>query len=93
MLILSRKAGDAILIGVDLRVVVPACDGGGFRLGIDAPAAISILRAEIVTDVTDQHVPAGATPDAVSFLERLDVSRQPSPDEDGPDDQDPSEVS
>ena len=50
MLILGRKAGDAILIGDGIRIVVLACDRKGVRLGIDAPSDVTILREEIVTD-------------------------------------------
>ena len=72
MLILSRKPGDAILIDGGIRVVVLACDGGGVRLGIEAPSSIGIVREEIVKDNTDENIRAGAGPDAKSFLQSLD---------------------
>ena len=72
MLILGRKPGDAILIDGGIRVVVLACDGGGVRLGIEAPASVGILREELVRDITDENVRAGATPEHLSFLETLD---------------------
>jgi carbon storage regulator len=60
MLILGRKPGDSILIGDRIRVVVLACDRGGVRLGIEAPADVTILRGEIVSDVTAENQRAGA---------------------------------
>lgn len=51
MLILHRRAGEAILIGSDIRVVVLESDGGGMKLGIDAPVQVSIIREEIVREV------------------------------------------
>ncbi len=61
MLILGRKVGDSIVIGDGIRVVVLACDRGGVRLGIEAPADVSILRGEIVNDVAAENQRAGAT--------------------------------
>ncbi len=61
MLILGRKVGDTILIGDGIKVVVLASDRGGVRLGIEAPADVTILRGEIVSDVTAENQRAGAT--------------------------------
>ena len=89
MLILSRKPGDAILIDGGIRVVVLACEGGGVRLGIEAPASVGILREEIVKDIADENVRAGATPDAKRFLDSLgssaDASGDPSTEPKGQD--------
>ena len=60
MLILGRKAGDSILIGDGIRIVVLACDRKGVRLGIEAPSDVTILRAEIVTDVAAENQRASA---------------------------------
>ena len=59
MLILGRKVGDSILIGDGVRVVVLACDRGGVRLGIEAPSDVTILRGEIVSDITAENQRAG----------------------------------
>ena len=37
MLAITRKAGEAIRIGDDVRIVVLDVSGGKVRLGIDAP--------------------------------------------------------
>lgn len=60
MLILGRKVGDSILIGDGIRVVVLACDRKGVRLGIEAPADVTILRGEIVSDIAAENQRAGA---------------------------------
>lgn len=60
MLILGRKVGDSILIGDGIRVVVLACDRKGVRLGIEAPSDVTILRGEIVSDITAENQRAGA---------------------------------
>ena len=51
MLILSRKEGDSIVIGGDIRVIVLSSDRHGVRLGIEAPSDVRILRGEIVSQV------------------------------------------
>ena len=51
MLILSRKAGDAIVIDGGIRIVVVQCDRGSVRIGIEAPAETTILRAELLDQV------------------------------------------
>ncbi len=55
MLILSRKAGDAIVIDGGIRIVVVHCDRGGVRIGIEAPPETTILRAELVDQVAAQN--------------------------------------
>ena len=80
MLILGRKPGDSILIGDGIRVVVLACDRGGVRLGIEAPADVTILRGEIVNDVTAENQRASAT-DASNAQSWLKVIGGPQRDE------------
>lgn len=54
MLILARKAGEAVLLDGDVRITVLATDGRTVRLGIEAPADIRILRAEIVDSIAEE---------------------------------------
>ena len=61
MLILSRKPGEAILIDGNIRLVVLGADGGGVRLGIDAPASVGIVREEIAQDIAEENTGAAAT--------------------------------
>ena len=46
MLVLRRKANQAVTIGNDVRVVVIAIEGDGVRLGIEAPRDIVVRRTE-----------------------------------------------
>jgi carbon storage regulator len=47
MLVLSRKRSERILIGNSIRITVVRVDGNQVRLGIEAPEATPILRAEL----------------------------------------------
>lgn len=47
MLVLSRHTGEEIIIDGHIRVVVVRIDETKVRIGIDAPAEISVHRGEI----------------------------------------------
>jgi carbon storage regulator len=47
MLILSRKCNEQIVIGEKIVVTVVSIRGGNVRLGIDAPANVSVHREEV----------------------------------------------
>ena len=58
MLVLSRKVGEDILIGDQVRVRVVATNRGQVRLGISAPRDIEVLRAELAAyDELAQRAP------------------------------------
>lgn len=46
MLILTRKVNEAILIGKDIRITIVEIRGKQVRLGIEAPAHLSVKRIE-----------------------------------------------
>ena len=47
MLILTRRAGDSIVIDGGIRIIVLECSGRGVRIGIEAPQEVHIVRGEI----------------------------------------------
>lgn len=58
MLVLSRKQGESILVGDDVRLTVVRIEGSIVRLGIEAPREITVLREEIaVTDMLPPRPP------------------------------------
>ena len=61
MLVLTRRVGEGITIGTNIRVVVVEIKGGQVRLGIEAPASISIHRDEIYAKVRDENKKAAST--------------------------------
>jgi carbon storage regulator len=48
MLVLSRRVGESIQIDGDIRVTVSQVRGGRVRLSISAPAAVRVVREEIL---------------------------------------------
>lgn len=47
MLVLKRRARESILIGNDVRVTIVRVDGGGVRVGVEAPEHIAVDREEV----------------------------------------------
>jgi carbon storage regulator len=47
MLILTRRAGEALRIGDDIEVMVMAVNGAQVRIGINAPRDVAVDREEI----------------------------------------------
>ena len=78
MLILSRKAGEAILVGDGIRIVVLTSDRGGVRIGIEAPADVTILREEIVEQIAEENRRANATQGRSEWLDLVPVKPRSS---------------
>jgi len=47
MLILTRRAGERLIIGEDISITVLSVKGNQVRIGIDAPAEIKVHRDEV----------------------------------------------
>ena len=52
MLVLSRKAGQELVIGDDVRVTVTRVAGNRVTIGISAPPEVRIVRGELEQVVT-----------------------------------------
>ena len=66
MLVLSRKAGERILIGENISVTVVKLTSGGVRLGIEAPAEMPIIREELKVAMEQEAEEDPARQDASS---------------------------
>src|SRR3954447_26749055 len=60
VLVLTRRAGESIVIGDDVRVVVLDVRGDTVRLGIEAPRSIQVHRAEVYAEVQAANAAAAA---------------------------------
>ena len=51
MLVLTRKPGETITIGNDIKVTILGVEGGQVRVGIAAPKEVSVHREEIYNKI------------------------------------------
>jgi carbon storage regulator len=58
MLVITRKEGEAILIGENIEICILNVADRSIKIGINAPKNIKILRKELISEVKDQNVEA-----------------------------------
>lgn len=61
MLVLTRRRGESVTIGPDIRVVVLGMKCGQVRLGIEAPPAVAIHREEVYVRIQEENRLAAKT--------------------------------
>ncbi|MEE9441132.1 MAG: carbon storage regulator CsrA [candidate division Zixibacteria bacterium] len=61
MLILTRKLGESITIGDDIKVTVLGIYGRQVRIGIEAPLRIVVHREEIYVKIQNENQKAAKT--------------------------------
>ncbi|MGW8266293.1 MAG: carbon storage regulator [Longimicrobiales bacterium] len=79
MLILTRRAGEAILIEGGVRIVVLGTEGGGVRLGIEAPPSVGIVREEVMLRGAEEKPRVGAGEGGKDGFQPSDGSADASP--------------
>ena len=58
MLVLTRQAGEEIVVGDDIRLKVISIVGNQVRLGIEAPRQIPVFRREIYDAICRENLAA-----------------------------------
>tara|TARA_A100001015_G_scaffold128949_1_gene143028 strand:- start:105 stop:290 length:186 start_codon:yes stop_codon:yes gene_type:complete len=54
MLILTRRVGEALMVGDDTKIVVLGVKGSQIRLGINAPKHVKVHREEIYEKINEE---------------------------------------
>ena len=54
MLILTRRVGEALMVGDDTKIVVLGVKGSQIRLGINAPKDVKVHREEIYEKINEE---------------------------------------
>jgi carbon storage regulator len=55
MLVLTRKAGQSIMIGDEIEVSVLAIMGEKVRIGIEAPRSVPVFRKEVYLEIQEDQ--------------------------------------
>jgi len=50
LLVLTRKAGEQIIVGDDIVITIVHAHNGKVRVGVEAPRDVTVHRAELVRD-------------------------------------------
>ena len=61
MLVLTRKLGESIRIGDDIRVAIVELDGRSVKIGIDAPRSVIVHREEVYERIQTENRAAAKT--------------------------------
>jgi carbon storage regulator len=63
LLILTRKIGEGIILGDDIRIAVLEIRGKQIRIGIEAPQNVVVLREEIYQRIQEENLQAAGVRD------------------------------
>lgn len=55
MLVLTRKVGESLFIGDDIRVTIVSADNEKVRVGIEAPSDRRIFREELLCNTQNEN--------------------------------------
>jgi carbon storage regulator len=62
MLIITRRAGEKVMVGDDVVIHVMEIVGNTVRVGIEAPRSVPVYREEIWNAVREENRAAAAAP-------------------------------
>ncbi|MFI1991362.1 carbon storage regulator CsrA [Actinoplanes sp. NPDC020271] len=72
MLVLTRRAGESVMIGDDVVITVLETRGDVIRLGIQAPRDVQVHREEVYRELQEANRAAASPTDAaVDAITRL----------------------
>lgn len=72
MLVLSRKAGESIMVGDDIVIRVIEVRGDVVRVGVDAPRSVAVHREEVRRELeAANRAAASPSESAVSSLTQM----------------------
>ena len=63
MLILTRKAGESLHLGDDIKITVFSVQGKQVKLGIDVPESMTVYREEVYQRIKEENRLAMQTSD------------------------------
>lgn len=70
MLILTRRIGESLQIGDDIKVTVLSVRGNQVQIGIEAPPHIAVHREEVYERLKREQLESGSTDANLSFANK-----------------------
>lgn len=71
MLVLTRKAGESIVIGDEIEITIISTKNDQVKIGINAPKNLEILRKELIIQIKEENVQAASIKgDLLSILKK-----------------------
>ena len=61
MLILTRKSGETIAIGNEIKITILGISGKQVKVGISAPTRVSVYREEVYRKIQNENIKASMT--------------------------------
>lgn len=74
MLILTRKPGESIYIGEQIKVTVVELKGNQIRVGVEAPKELRIYREEIYLQILEENKEAAGSAENTTDFDKLSES-------------------
>ena len=71
MLALSRKVGESIIVGKDVKISILEIKGEQIKIGIEAPKNVTIYREEIFKQIEEENKEALKQNNAKDALSKL----------------------
>ncbi len=81
MLVLSRKAGESVRLGDEIRITVISSSAGHVRLGIDAPIQVGVHREEVYQRIAAENVQASPASRSPAESSPRVENRHPDPEQ------------
>jgi len=69
MLVLSRKKGESIWLGDQIEITISEIKGDQVRIAISAPKNVTILRGELIKEVSESNAEAIKIGGFMDFLQ------------------------
>lgn len=93
MLILTRRVGETLMIGDEVKVTVLGVKGNQVRVGVDAPKSVSVHREEIYQRIQQEKLQKLAHLEAQQeILKQQDKASNSSNNDDNDDNDDNNEA-